>query len=611
MDTEPTNAPAAIARGEVSAPLLVFDGDCGFCRAWVDYWKHLTRDAVAYAPFQEAAARFPSIPREEFAHAVQLILPDGEVRRGAQAAFTVLALGGRKNWLRTYQHVPAAAPISEAVYGVVARHRSAAYRLTQLLWGIPLRPESNALARWLFLRALGLIYLIAFVSFGMQASGLIGSQGVLPVSEFLPYVRQYYHAAAYWMVPTFLWINAGDIFLKTLWIAGAGFALLLLAGVNQRFPRLVLYLLYLSLVAGGQIFMGFQWDALLLETGFLAIFLSDAPLMTWLYRWLLFRLMLLSGAVKLLSGDPTWREFRALQYHYQTQPLPTPLAWYAQQLPAWFQHLSVGVMFAIELGAPFLLLLPRRPRAIAALAIAFLQLCILLTGNYTFFNLLTLALCLFLLDDAMLARLVPARFRARIEQSMRRRADFPWRKPLMAALAVFVLVTGASQLLAEFFHADPAPLAAVERVISPFELVNRYGLFAVMTTRRMEIVIQGSNDGQNWQDYEFKYKPGDVYRRPPMIEPLQPRLDWQMWFAALGNYQENPWVLNLMVRLMQQKQPVVRLLARDPFPQTPPHFMRALLYEYRFTTLAERRATGAWWSRELRGAYTPTISLRQ
>lgn len=445
----------------------------------------------------------------------------------------------------------------------------------------------------------------------MQAAGLIGSNGILPMVDFLPAVHGAYGRAGYWMVPTLFWISSSDVFLRAIWMTGAGFALLVVGGLNHRFSRLMLFLLYLSLVAAGQVFMGFQWDALLLEAGFLAIFLSSSGTIKWLFRWLLFRLMFLSGSVKLLSGDPTWRDFTALTYHYQTQPLPTPLAWYMQQLPRWFQRASVGAMFFVELAVPFLIFAPRRARLTAALMITGFQTLIFLTGNYTFFNLLTIALCLFLVDDTWLARLLPGRAAGRIASWMRPHNRFPLRGPVTAALAGFVLLLSGSQLLNEFFHVDLPAMGTVESAVAPFELVNSYGLFAVMTTTRPEIVIEGSNDGNVWQEYEFKYKPGNVYRRPRWVEPFQPRLDWQMWFAALGNYQNNPWVLNLMVRLLQEKPDVTGLLDRNPFPGTPPRYMRALVYQYRFTTAAERAATGAWWQRQLEGSYTPVISLRR
>ena len=263
--------------------------------------------------------------------------------------------------------------------------------------------------------------------------------------------------------------------------------------------------------------------------------------MIWLMRWLLFRLMFLSGAVKLLSGDPTWRNLTALEYHYWTQPLPTPLAWYAAQLPAWFQRFSVVMVFAVELVVPFLIFAPRRIRHVVAGLIVSLELLIALTGNYAFFNLLTILLCILLLDDSFFRRWLPASLVRRLNTNAK--TDRPacisvrFGKRIRVLLAIFIFTVTGAQLFAAFGHTGGVPRFAFRWIDwqSPFYIANTYGLFAVMTTSRTEIVVEGSNDGAVWQPYEFKYKPGDLARRPAWVAPHQPRLDWQMWFAALGN----------------------------------------------------------------------------
>jgi predicted DCC family thiol-disulfide oxidoreductase YuxK len=591
-------------------PFLVFDGDCSFCKAWIEYWRKLTGGRVLYAPYQEVADRFPRIASEEFRRAVQLVLPTGEVRSGAHAVFTSLESVPGKGWmLWFYEHVPVAAPLCDAGYRVIARHRPLAYTLTKFVWGVPLEPPKFRLASWLFLRLLGIIYFIAFLSFGVQARGLIGSQGILPVAQFLPSVREYLGKAAYWNVPTLLWFRSSDAFLRGIWIAGVCVSLALTFGFSWRIVRIALLVLYLSLVTAGQIFMGYQWDALLLEAGFLAIFLGSSSIIVWLFRWLLFRLMFLSGSVKLLSGDPTWRHFTALNFHYETQPLPTPLAWYFFQLPAWFQHFSVGVVFFVELFVPFLIFAPRRIRFFAAMAIAVFQLLIFLTGNYAFFNLLTMALCLFLLDDRLLRRFLPRRLTDRTPAPSGVTREL-LRTVACRSVATLVIFVSGFQLLGTFAHFHWDPAETVMGTVAPFQIVNTYGLFAVMTTTRPEIILEGSNDGQTWLPYEFKYKPGDLSRHPAWVQPHQPRLDWQMWFAALGDYRSDPWTVQLMGRLLQGSPDVLKLLGKNPFPGAPPRFVRAQLYEYRFTTAAERRATGDWWQREFKGAYLPVLSLR-
>ena len=591
----------------VERPKLVFDGECSFCRVWVEYWQKLTGERVLYCSYQEIGDRFPDLPQKDFASAVTLFLPGGEVRSGAHAVFSLLALLPGKSWmLWLYVHIPGLAWLAELAYRMVARHRSFWYWATRALWGIPVEVETFGIASWLFLRTLGLAYLFAFASFAGQAAGLIGSHGISPVAEYLHSLREYY-GAVYWQVPTIFWFNAGDRMIKALGIAGIALSVLLFLGVRWRIVRVALFVLYLSLVTGGQEFMGYQWDALLLEAGFLAILLGSSPVIVWLYRWLLFRLIFLSGVVKLASGDPSWQHFTALPVHYETQPLPTPLAWYMYQLPEWFQRASVGFVFFVELIVPFLIFAPRRVRLFAASAMVALQVLILLTGNYAFFNLLTIGFCLFLLDDAFFRRILPkvlSRGSAATYEKSR-----AWSRAVCRAFAALALFVGGFQVARPFGLRWSLADATIQSV-SPFQIINSYGLFAVMTTTRPEIVIEGSNDGVTWLPYEFKYKPGDLARQPAWVAPHQPRLDWQMWFAALGDYQSDPWIVRFLVRLLQGSPEVLRLLARNPFSDTPPHYIRAMLYQYRFTTPAERASTGAWWSRELKGVYVPGGSLR-
>jgi predicted DCC family thiol-disulfide oxidoreductase YuxK len=592
-----------------SQPTLVFDGECSFCRVWIDYWRQLTGERVLYTPYQEIGDRFPDLPRGDFATAVTLFVPSGEVRRGAHAVFSLLSLVPGKRWmLWSYLHIPGFAFIAELVYRVVARHRSFCYWATRALWGIPIEVETFGIATWLFLRTLAVVYLIAFASFAVQAAGLIGSHGISPVGEYLHSVREYY-GPAYWQVPTVFWLNAGDRMIKSAGIGGICLSVLLFLGVRWRILRIALFILYLSLVTAGQEFMGYQWDALLLEAGFLAILLGSSPMVIWLYRWLLFRLIFLSGAVKLASGDPSWRHFSALPVHYETQPLPTPLAWHMYQLPAWFQRGSVGFVFFVELLVPFLIFAPRRVRFFAARAIVVLQVLILLTGNYAFFNVLTISFCLFLVDDAFLRSVLPKLIIRPAFPATNSGKSWVWARSFCGMFAALALFVGGFQI-ARTFGVHWSVADAAIRSVSPFEIINSYGLFAVMTITRPEIVVEGSNDGVNWLAYEFKYKPGELTRRPAWVAPHQPRLDWQMWFAALGDYQSDRWIVRFMARLLQGSPEVLGLLGRNPFADGPPHYIRAQLYQYSFTGPAERKSTGAWWRRELKGVYLPAVSLR-
>jgi hypothetical protein len=425
---------------------------------------------------------------------------------------------------------------------------------------------------------------------------LIGANGILPAGDFLQAVQREYGSAGYRLVPTLAWISSSDTALKLLCSVGALAGLLVMLGIVTGPALALAWLFYLSLVMVGQDFLSFQWDALLLEAGFLTIFLAPWRLfeppwrssacfvsttVLWLERWLLFRLMFLSGAVKLLSGDSTWRNLTALNYHYWTQPLPTPAAWYAAQLPAWFQKMSVVGVFVMELGVPFLIFTPQRFRRLGAGLIVGFQLLIALTGNYCFFNLLTIVLCVLLLDDSFLSRWLPARLVERLVEGTRARgrvAHFAWAGRVMrAALALVILTISGSEMLEDFQQGSMVPGFARQLVDwqSHFNLANSYGLFRVMTTSRIEIVVEGSNDGQTWQAYEFKYKPGDLARRPPWVAPYQPRLDWQMWFAAPGTYEQNRWFSNLMINRSVQHLLVVYL----PEFEIPKFFLDADLIE--------------------------------
>src|ERR1700719_2304043 len=511
-------------------PLLIYDGDCGFCIYWVRYWQKLTGDRVAYAPYQEVAAQFPEIPVAAFQRAVQYIAPDGKIASGAEAALLTLShASGKRFWLTLYRHVPGFAAIAEAMYAFVASNRAALYRPSRWLWGRDYEPPRFELVAWLFLRAIGLIYLTAFVSFGVQALGLIGSPGILPLSDFTGAVRSQLGSESYWRFPMVFWLNQSDFAIQAACWARASLSLLLTFDLIPRLSLFLLYPLYLSLFYAGQEFMGFQWDLLLLEAGFLALLLSMATRPgVWLLRWLLFRWMFLSGAVKLLSGDPTWANLSALSYYFQTEPLPTPLAWYVHHLPQAVLATATAMTLAIELALPFLIFLPRRLRFVAAFGILLLQLVILLTGNYAFFNLLTMALCLLLFDDAALRSVLPdsvLRFVQGYVRDLKPRRIF---SIAVGAFALLIVFTGLVQLNA-VLNRRISPLGAwVLSEIAPLRIVNTCGLFAVMTTTLPEIIVEGSDDGINWREYGFKYKPGDVMRRPRWNFPHQPRLDWQV-----------------------------------------------------------------------------------
>jgi len=488
---------------------------------------------------------------------------------------------------------------------------------------------SYDVTRWVFLRALGVIYLIAFVSLWVQIRGLIGSQGILPAAEYLTALKGYLGAERYRLVPTVFWLGASDGALQAVCALGAVCALLLVANVAPVPALAVLWLLYLSVSSVGRDFLAFQWDVLLLEAGFLAIFLAPGGLapgrgggggggggppsavVLWLVWWLLFRLTFQSGLVKLTWHDPEWRNLTALDYHFFTQPLPTWTAWYAQQLPASVKKAAVVVMYVLEIGVPLLIFGNREMRLVACAGTVFLQVMIMATGNYNFFNLLTIALALTLIDDGGWARVLPARVVQGFAPGAEAVGSFA--PAGRVVLAVFVLVLSCIKFWENLSPNTvlPRPAARIAMWADPFRSVNSYGLFRVMTTDRREIVIEGSDDGTTWRAYEFKYKPGDPARRPGFVEPFQPRLDWQMWFAALQQFETTPWFEPLAARLLEGSPPVLALFATNPFPAAPPRFLRASVYDYRFSTWAERRASGDWWQRTPVGEYAPVMSLQR
>src|SRR6266567_3299575 len=618
-------------------PLLIWDGECHFCKLWIERWREITAGKVDYATYQEVADRFPEIPRDEFRRAMAFIEPDGEAFLAAEAVYRSLGYRSSRKWLAwSYDHVPGFAAISEIAYKFVAHHRGLGSTFTRLLWGKDVRPPTYFWARRWFLRALGLTYLVAFASLWVQVDGLVGSNGVSPLNQFLPAVYERFGRSAYSLLPTLCWLDSSNGFLHFLCGGGVVLSLLLILGIAPALLLVVLFVFYLSLTIAGQTFLSFQWDILLLETGFLSIFL--APWRLWprelmwrpgsatpatgspvsrpglfLLKFLLFKLTLMSGVVKLTSGDDCWWNLTALDYHYWSQPLPTVFAWWADKSPEWFKHFSVAFCLVVEIIVPFFIWAPRRPRLIAAGLIIFLQLAIAITGNYCFFNLLTIALCLLLIDDATWRAVAAVARRGDSDVVLRAAASD--RGYNFAPLAILIVTLPLNLWLCYTAlkpEVDwPKPLGMVYARIEPFRILNGYGLFRVMTKERPEIQVEGSADGIDWVSYEFKWKPGDMNRAPRWCAPHQPRLDWQMWFAALGGRRQEDWFQNFVVRLLENEPAVTRLLARNPFPDKPPRYVRAILFKYQFTTSEERRATGAWWKRREIGEFFPEAALRQ
>jgi lipase maturation factor 1 len=463
------------------------------------------------------------------------------------------------------------------------------------------------------------VYLCAFWSLGVQVRGLFGHAGILPVTEFLANASRWISAqdpsaSKLLALPTIFWFASSDAALVGTCVVGVLGSFALIAGIAPASLLALLWILYLSILNVGQTFLAFQWDALLVETGLLAIFLApltwrdngapSEPLREarWLIWWLLFRLMIGSGIVKLASGDPSWRNLTALALHYETQPLPTPLAWYAWLMPMWFHQFTTAATLAAELIIPWFIAAPGRLRAVACGSFVALQIVIALTGNYAFFNVLTVALSLTLLDNSQVASLL--RLLRRPRGLTPRTAAPPDRRswPVAATLVVGLITVPISivQLTAQAGVILPGAsvLAAADSIVGPFRIVNPYGLFAVMTTTRPELTIEGTSDDVEWKPYVFKYKPAPDHASLAWIAPHQPRLDWQMWFAALGPYETDAWFQAFRARLIEGSADVTGLLQTNPFPRQPPVQVRVTRQVYRFATREEKRASGSVWKAE-------------
>ncbi|MEM7148164.1 MAG: lipase maturation factor family protein, partial [Verrucomicrobiota bacterium] len=495
-------------------------------------------------------------------------------------------------------------------------------------------------------------------SWWVQVDGLVGERGIQPAGAFLEAVERHFGSerAGFWSyAPTVLWW-AGDVdaWLHGLCAVGVVLALLVMAGVLTGPAVLGLWVIYLSLVTTGGAFMSFQWDMLLLETGFLALFVAPwrlyysrrdreaSRLMVFLFHWLLFRLMFFAGYVKLASGDASWWEGTALLVHYETQPIPNWVAWYVHHLPVWFHKLSCWVMFVIELVFPFLIFLGRRARLTAFVGFVGLMVLIVVTGNYTYFNYLTILLCVFLLDDA----LWPRRWRGlggrqsvvgeqgevtgrrgsagalptsegEKQKKKKKRTPVEWGVGTARVLAACVVLPLSVMTAIDQFNrwkggtrvafTWPAEVQKMRGVFSPFRVVGGYGLFADMTETRPEIEIEGSEDGVVWKPYRFGWKSDELDRRPRFVAPHQPRLDWQMWFEALGAErvggtidprQQGGWFVPLLLRLLEGSEPVLGLFRENPFPEGPPRYVRARVYRYEFSEPEAKREVGEWWQQK-------------
>ncbi len=459
----------------------------------------------------------------------------------------------------------------------------------------------------LFLRSLGIIYLIAFSSLLVQIEGLVGSGGILPVSDLLTSVAETTGSARYYSLPTLFWFDHSNLALVAANLYGCIVSIQIIFNRQQRTALVIAFVLYLSLFNVCQPFLHFQWDGLLLEAGFLAIFLGTrSSIVIWLFRWLLFKLRFMSGLAKLTSGDPAWSGLTALNTYFEVQPLPNPLSWYAHQLPEAILRAGTAATLIIEILVPFMMFMPRRWRFTAAWITIIWQLLIILTSNHNWINLLTIALCLFLFDDKALKTVLPVKLPAfRPVRSASSQLTAVIRTSALSLMAAFILVVSCAQLV---MLSTGKPVGGMMNKVlaymDSYRVFNMYHVFPTMTTERIELVVSGSIDGSEWRQYHFRYKPDALDEQPQLVMPHQPRLDWQMWFVPL-HPKHLPWFEEFLYALLRNSPDVKALLANDPFPDQAPRYIKVDAYKYTFTTPEQRRQTGHWWNREALGPFLP------
>jgi hypothetical protein len=467
-----------------------------------------------------------------------------------------------------------------------------------------LDPENYTISLALFLRLLGFIYFVVYLPFLFQIKGLLGSKGILPTGRYLQGAKRILGKKAYHFLPTIFWLNHSDKVLIGSICSALLFSVLLMLNIFPPLMLLLLYCVHLSIVSIGQDFLSFGWEMFLLEITFNAFFLSltEKPnLMMFLsLNLLLFRFHFQAGAVKLQSRDINWRNFTGLAFHYLSQPLPNATAWFVHKLPLWFHKISTALMFFVELVVPFALFGSEDLRFFVWIFFVGLQALIWATGNFSYLNHLTAVFSTILLSNHYLEPL--------FGKALELGAPSIYVDMILSSIGSTLILLQLMNLWSNLFK----PLdffRQIQHFLSPYHIINRYGIFAVMTTKRYEIVVEGSQDGIEWKEYLFRYKPSEINRRPRRISPFQPRLDWQAWFLPFSDFEDNIWFQQFLGKLLLGENEVLALIRYNPFPDKPPLYIRAVVYDYKFTDFKTLRQTGNWWKRTYIGAYSPIIQI--
>ena len=477
--------------------------------------------------------------------------------------------------------------------------------------------NSYWLTRFVILRLLGFVYAIAFLVAAQQLVPLIGEHGLTPANHFLASIQSQLGSCSACMlrVPTLFWFGISDPALSMFAWVGFGLSLIVLAGYANAILLAALWAMYMSIVHIGQIWYGYGWETQLLETGFLSIFLCPlidgrpfpkrAPplLVIWLFRWLGFRIMIGAGLIK-LRGDPCWRDLTCLYYHYETQPIPNPISRYLHFAPHWFHNVETAWNHFIELVVPWFSFGPRTARHIAGILLITFQIFLIISGNLSFLNYVTIIPFLACFDDTFLRRMLPKSLGRKAEEAAQQAKPCRVQNAVAVALSILVAYLSIAPVLNLVSNRQ-----VMNSSFDPLDLVNTYGAFGSVGKERYEIVFEGTDDAlitgdTKWKEYEFSAKPGDPNRRPPFIAPYQPRIDWQIWFAAMASPGEYPWTLHFVWKLLHNDRDTLALLANNPFPTSPPRYIRARLYRYHFAPIGD----SAWWKREPIGEWLPAIS---